>query len=95
MASCVTRGPQPRRGCVLASQAWPGSLHTGPGAPASLAAPGSPPKLNAKGRGLAELQMLRALTQCLRVLCRDSCGPRGGSGTGSDLCVVLVFNQLL
>lgn len=42
-ASCVTWGPAPGQGRRLGSQAWPGSLETGPASPASTASFQSPP----------------------------------------------------
>lgn len=48
------------QGWVLGSQAWPNSLETGPGSSSGSTVPGSPPKLNAPERGLAQSRCLES-----------------------------------
>lgn len=91
-ASWGDPGPRPGQGHVLGSQAWPGSLETGPESPSGRLFLAVHPSRMPQSRGLPKPQMFGTLTLCVCVLHRELMWPRRWSWNRSDLCVVLGFH---
>ena len=80
-ASWGDPGPRPGQGHVLGSQAWPGSLETGPESPSGRLFLAVHPSPMPQSQGLPKPQMFRTLTLCVCVCSIESlCGPGGGPG---------------